>query len=57
MPIAELRADNEAVFRSAAVKEWCAASGIRLSHCAPYTPAEQFATIEHLEDSERGGLM
>ena len=45
MPIAELRTDNEAVFRSAAVKEWCAASGIRLSHCAPYTP-EQLATIE-----------
>ena len=45
MPIAELRTDNEAVFRSAAVKEWTAASGIRLSHCAPYTP-EQLATIE-----------
>jgi len=43
MPIAELRTD--AVFRSAAVKEWTAASGIRLSHCAPYTP-EQLATIE-----------
>jgi hypothetical protein len=29
MPIAELPADNEAVFRSTAVKDLCAASGIR----------------------------
>ena len=45
MQIEHLRTDNDQVFRSEALADWCAASGIQLTNSAPYTP-EQLAGIE-----------
>ena len=54
MPFERLRTDNDQVFRSEVLKDWCAAVGVEFTHSAPYTP-EQMGAIERqwrtLEDA------
>ena len=45
MPMQALRTDNDQVFKSQMLQDWCAANGVQFTHSAAYTP-EQLAAIE-----------